>query len=160
MAVFGIFILFAAAAAAQPLVDGVAHCTTTVTQTRGVESSSPSPALARFLSGLNGVFGDSFRLCSCEVCKAKLEIRVEKTAPRANDSIIVGIAPFGHGQRIVDGRIWTNSSPEPPKTLTYLLDAASLKELLCHQKGPYFWLDVYIKAGTAVDWMRLTVTHM
>src|SRR5437879_8092577 len=100
----------------------------------------------------NHAFGDSFHLCTCETCGATLEIRVRKVTPidqPVNDNVIVGLAPFG--PRIVSARIWTDNNPEPPKTLTYNLDAGQLNRLLCQQGQPSPWLDVYIEDDTEVD---------
>jgi hypothetical protein len=188
---YGIFavILLAGSALAQTPVartDTVAvpgaRCPVTTTIELGIadnfvgpEPAHPSPALTTFLASLHAVgydvdqpnhaFGDSFRLCACEFCSAKLEIRVKKTTQRdnpANDDIYVGVAPFGTGQRIIDGRIWTNDNPEAPKTLTYTFTPAQLAQftqLTCHQPTGARSLDVYIEDDTVVDSMKLTITH-
>lgn len=159
------------------------RCTITTVYLKGnvdnfappADPTHPSPALTSFLASLhpvgydvdqpNHAFGDSFRLCACETCSATLEIRVKKTTQRdnpANDDIYVGVAPFSAAQRIIDGRIWTNDNPEPPKTLTYSFTPAQLQkftQLTCHQPATDRWLDVYIEDDTVVDWMRLTITH-
>jgi hypothetical protein len=180
MALLATLTLAPLALAQAPMRDGnvARKCSITTVYLKGVndnfaspaDPTHPSPALAAFIANLhpvgydvdqpNHAFGDSFRLCACETCSARLEIRVKKTShadnPK-NDDIYVGVAPFATGQRIVDGRIWTTDSPEPPKTLTYDLDPAKLSALLCHEREP--WLDVYIEDDTVVDWMRLTITH-
>ena len=157
-----------------------ARCTITTTYNKGnadnfaapSDPTTPSPALAAFVANLhpvgydvdqpNHAFADSFRLCACETCGAKLEIVVKKTTQRdtpSNDDIYVGVAPFASGQRIVDGRIWTNDNPEAPKTLTYSLDPQKFAELICRLPPNDRWLDVYIEDDTVVDSMRLTITH-
>lgn len=182
MALVAMFTLAPLVLAQVPAIDGNAvvarKCSITTVYLKGLndnfaapaDPTHPSPALATFLTNLhpvgydvdqpNHAFGDSFRLCACETCSARLEIRVKKTTqpdnPK-NDDIYVGVAPFGPGQRIVDGRIWSTDAPEPPKTLTYDLDPAKLSALLCREHEP--WLDVYIEDDTVVDWMRLTITH-
>src|SRR5437762_5433912 len=74
----------------------------------GPDATTPSPALAAMLSTLhpatydvdlpNKNFGDSFRVCLCRACTAKVEIRVRKVSPPntdlpKNDAYSIGVAP-------------------------------------------------------------------
>ena len=154
----------------QPIVS---KCSITVTDVEGIpdnfggtaEATTPSPALAAFLiaptrqydgTGCDKRFGESFRLCTCETCGAKLEIQVRRCSPGAgsNDGYTVGIAPFTPGKRVTDGLVWAAGDPLT-KTLTIPLSAADLTKVLCGNKSQ--WLDVYIQDDTIVDSMKLTI---
>ena len=147
----------------------VSKCTITTVQTK--TNATPSPQLTTYLSTLhpagynvtqpNHNFGDSFHVCVCEVCSAKLEIRVAQTTPRdlpGNDGYTVGIAPFSSpADKIASGTIWpSNNSSAPAKTITINLNPQQLTHFLCGNKG---WLDVYVEDDTTVLWTRLTTTH-
>jgi hypothetical protein len=170
----GATLILAGATAAQTLqpqnvTDGPANkCTITTVQTK--TNATPSPQLTAYLSTLhpagynvtqpNHNFGDSFHVCVCEVCSAKLEIRVAQTTPRdlpGNDGYTVGIAPFATpADRIASGTIWPSNSAAPAKTITINLNPQQLTRLLCGNKG---WLDLYVEDDTTVLWTRLTTTH-
>lgn len=149
-------------------------CTITTVQTK--TNATPSPQLQTMLSALhpagynvtqpNHNFGDSFRVCACEICSAKLEIRVGQTTPRdlsGNDAYNIGIAPFSgpNGVTIANGTIWpSNNSAAPDQTITVNLNPQQLSRLLCDNKNnPQHYLDVYVQDDTVVKWTRLTTTH-
>lgn len=111
-----------------------------IVQTRNAGTGvSPSPALLSFMStyarkgynnpAVNTVFGDSFRLPSCRVCYATIEATVEHAGDLwSNDSLTVGVAPFGSGKVFVSGNFWT---PTPnPKTFTWVVPAGPLSAYL------------------------------
>src|SRR5947209_564755 len=117
--VFACALVLAAGAPAQKVAEGPASaaavpksCTVTTTYVKGIqdnyalpiEQTTYSPALAALMATLHPIqfdedlanhqLGQSFQLCSCEVCSAKLEIGVRITKTRdifANDGITVGV---------------------------------------------------------------------
>ena len=154
------------------------HCTRTTVDLEGLqdnfggpsEPTTPSPALQAYLATHNGVgydtaqpnhhVGESFLVCPCEACGAKLEIRVRHTNPLDvwnNDNYTVGIAPFASSQNqvIATGQIWNGPGDTAPKTITVALSGQALSKLLCGSKSQF--LDVVVQDDTTVDWMRLTI---
>jgi len=143
--------------------------TTVITKT----SQTLSPQLHTYLNTLhpagynldsaNHNFGDSVRICPCEVCSAMLEIRVKPTHDAdipQNDGYTVGVAPFGHsgGGFIANGNVWPQGTSLAEKTITINLNPQQLSRILCDQK-PDHWLDVYVQDDTMVKWIKLTLTH-
>jgi hypothetical protein len=135
----------------------------------GIDATTLSPALTAYLAanppksqydepGCDKHFGESFPLCTCETCGARLEIRVRKCGTTVklqdNDHWFVGIAPFTPGLRVADGVVWAPGDPQT-KTLTIPLSAAQLTKVLCGNKSQ--WLDVYIQDDTIVDSMKLVI---
>lgn len=131
-----------------------------------------SPALTNWLNAhnfsrkgyddarLNIFFADSFRLRSCRVCYATLELRVRHYQDVwTNDGITVGAAPFNTspGVSLVSAAIWNPTTPNP-KTLTYTLPAAALNSLLMTGPMPS-WLDVAAQDDTNFDYAKLSVWY-
>jgi len=163
----------------KPVVIAPPKCTITTTDVEGVadnfgggiDLTSLSPALTAFLNanpprsqydqpGCDVHFGESFHLCTCETCGARLEIIVRKcgtpSTAQNNDGFVVGVAPFGAGQRVVDGLVWAPGDPAT-KTLIIPLPFAKLNQVLCGNHTD--WLDVYFQDDTIVDSMKLIVQH-
>lgn len=111
-----------------------------------------SPALQGFLASrgitpkgyddarTDTVFADSFKLRTCRVCYATLEIRVKhrpgnwiKNAPNySNDTIMLGAAPFATSQRFIGpANIWSATLPNPTSA-TFAASAASVTNLNSH----------------------------
>jgi hypothetical protein len=155
----------------------VSGCTVTTTILKGKTDNFASPAdptwagpaLTQYLSTRNPVgfdvdqvnhyVGQSFPVCACETCSAKLEIRVRIAAQKdtyPNDSYVIGLAPFNPNQIAATAHIWDDGNLNP-KTVTVDLDPKKLSQLLCANKSQ--WLDVIVQDDTVVDWMRLTITH-
>jgi hypothetical protein len=175
MAILGTLILATFASAQVPPpneIDGAARkCTITTVQTKSTLTRSPQ--LQTYLNALhpagynldspNHNFGDSFRVCLCEVCSATLEIRVKQTTQADipdNDGYTVGVAPFGHGGQgsiIANGNVWPAGGGNAEKTITINFNPQQLTRLLC--AGKDHWLDVYVQDDTIVKWTRLTTTH-
>jgi hypothetical protein len=135
----------------------------------GIDPTSLSPALTAFLTanppksqydepGCDKHFGESFRLCTCETCGGRLEIQVRKCSSTlvSNDGYVIGVAPFGPNQRVVQGQVWAPGDPNT-KTLVIQLPNPQLSQVLCANNTQ--WLDIYIQDDTIVDWARLTVLH-
>ena len=133
----------------------------------GLDPTSTSAALTAFLAaipprsqydetGCDKKFGETFRLCGCETCGARLEIRVRRCAPNAgsNDGYTVGVAPFGAGKKVASGLVWAPGDGLT-KTLFIPLAAADLNKVLCGNHVTE--LDVYVQDDTIVDYMQLTV---
>lgn len=134
---------------------------------------SLSPALTSFLAGrnltpkgyddpsVNRVFADSFRLRSCRVCYATLEVRVRYLPDYwVNDTITAGVAPFNSpGTVFMYSGLWSLSGPNPsPKTATFALSAAALNQHLMGGPVPSF-LDVIAQDDTDFDYARLSVWY-
>lgn len=151
-------------------------CTITTTYLKGnvdnfaspADPTTQSPALAQFLQPLNPAgfdvdqpnhnIGQSFALCSCEICSAKLEIRVRIVSAKdvyPNDGYYVGVAPFTPALTVAKALIWQDGNLNP-KTITVNLNPQQLAKL-CAANSKF--LDVYVQDDTVVDWMRLTITH-
>lgn len=125
---------------------------------------SPSPALLSFLGthaqkgynnpAVNTFFKDSFRLPSCRVCYATIEATVEHYADIwSNDSLTVGVAPFGSGKVFVSGNFW---SPTPnPKTFTWVVPAGLLSTHLTTASD----VDVFAQDDTNFRSVTLSVWY-
>lgn len=135
----------------------------------GIDATTLSPALTAYLAanppksqydqpGCDKHFGESFRLCTCENCGARLEIQVRKCGTpkpqQENDHWYVGIAPFTPALRVADGVVWAAGDPAT-KTLVIPLSRAQLTKVLCGNNSQ--WLDVYIQDDTIVDSMKLII---
>jgi hypothetical protein len=134
---------------------------------------SLSPTLTSYLAGLNltpkgyddpsvnKVFADSFRLRSCRVCYATLEVRV-RYLPDAwnNDTITAGVAPFNSpGTLFMYTGLWSLGGPNPsPKTATFALSAAALNQHLMGGPVPSF-LDLIAQDDTDFDYAKLSVWY-
>ena len=152
-----------------------AACSVTVTDLEGVidnfaqppDPTTQSPALQAYLASVGGPqsqydttgcdkkFGGSWRLCTCETCGARLEVRVRRCGSSLdnNDGYHVGVAPFGPGRSAASGAVWQAGDPTE-KTLVINLTRDQLK-VLCANKAQF--LDLYIQDDTIVDWARLTI---
>jgi hypothetical protein len=109
---------------------------------------------------INIFFADSFKLRSCRICYATLEVSVRHYQDNwGNDGITVGAAPFNTspGVILVNAAIWNPTTPNP-KTLTYALPAAALNSLLMTGPMPP-WLDVVAQDDTDLDYARLSVWY-
>jgi hypothetical protein len=109
---------------------------------------------------VNIFFADSFRLRSCRVCYATLEVGVRHYQDVwGNDGISIGAAPFdtSPGVRIVNAAVWNPATPNP-KTLTFALSAAALNSLLMTGPMPP-WLDVAAQDDTDFDYAKLSVWY-
>lgn len=137
-----------------------------------------SPSLVNFLSShnispkgydnptINKVFADSFKLRSCRVCYATLEVRF-KHGPGvyslgagnfSNDTITIGVTGFT--TRFVSGaQIWTATTPNP-KTITYsLVPTATLNNYIFNAPPPAPYLDIVVQDDTEVDYCKLSVWY-
>jgi hypothetical protein len=137
-----------------------------------------SPSLASFLSShnispkgydnpaINKVFADSFKLRSCRVCYATLEVRF-KHGPGAftpgganfsNDNITVGVTGFT--TRFVSGSpIWTATLPIA-KTVTYaLVPTATLNNYIFNAPPPAPFVDIVVQDDSEIDYCKLSVWY-
>jgi hypothetical protein len=128
-----------------------------------------SPALTSFLTShnlspkgyddnrVNKVFADSFKLRSCRVCYATLELRVRHYQDLWwNDKITVGAAPFNSpGVVFTYANIWKSTDPNT-KPLPFSLPTSSLNSYL-FQNAP--WLDIVAQDDTDFDYARLSVWY-
>lgn len=140
---------------------------------------SLSPALTTFLSGkpvkgyddkrINMVFADTFKLRSCRVCYATLEVRVRHqpglwsptNSSYGNDSILAGAAPFTSLLRFMGpAGIWSADLPNP-KTLTLATTSADLNRLNTYLgTGPFPpFLDIVAQDDTDFDYAKLSVWY-
>jgi hypothetical protein len=137
-----------------------------------------SPALASFLTGkphkgynnaaVDTAFGDSFKLDSCRVCYATLEVQVRHqpgtwsaNAPNySNDSILAGAAPFPANMRFIGpASIWNSTLPNP-KVLTLSTTPGGLNNLNSYLFGNTpAWVDVVAQDDTSFDYAKLTVWY-
>ncbi|MDT4968761.1 MAG: hypothetical protein QOJ64_3498 [Acidobacteriota bacterium] len=140
---------------------------------------SLSPALATYLSGkpLKGyddsrtdtVFADSFKLRSCKVCYATLELGVRHgpgnyvpNAPNfSNDKIFAGAGPFSLSQIFMgSANIWSSTNPVS-KPLTLVTTGTGLSNLnnylFTTTNSPT--LDVVAQDDTEFDYAKLTVWY-
>ena len=137
-----------------------------------------SPSLASFLSShnitpkgydnpaINKVFADSFKLRSCRVCYATLEVRfkhgpgvfVPRQGNFSNDTITVGVNGFA--TRFVSGaQIWSATMPNP-KTITYaLVPTATLNNYIFNAPAPAPFVDIVVQDDTEVDYCKLSVWY-
>jgi hypothetical protein len=113
-----------------------------------------SPALKSFLSShnlipkgydnptINKVFADSFRLRSCRVCYATLEVRFKH-----------GPGPWSQGP------IWSAAAPAS-KTVTYSLQpVAALNNYIFNVSPPPPYVDIVVQDDTEVDYCKLSVWY-
>lgn len=140
-----------------------------------------SPALMSFLNSrnvipkgyddkrINTVFADSFKLNSCRVCYATLEVRVRhqpgqwsaNAANYSNDTILAGAAPFTSALRFIGpANIWGLTLPNP-KTATFGITSSGLANLNSYLfNGPISpQLDVIKQDDTEIDYARLSVWY-
>lgn len=109
---------------------------------------------------VNMLFADSFRLRSCRICHATLEIQVRHYKDIwTNDSITIGAAPFNSapGVKLISTGIWTPPGTNP-KVLTYALPVGALNNYLMTGPVPPF-LDVVTQDDTDVDYAKLSVWY-
>ena len=129
---------------------------------------SPSPALLTFMGSharkgynnpaVNTYFGDSFRLQNCRVCYATIEAKVQHYADIwNNDSMTVGVAPFGSNNVFVSGSIWPPNTN--PTTLTWVVPAGLLTTYLTTGSLPPKVLDVYAQDDSDFRSVTLSVWY-
>lgn len=139
-----------------------------VVQTHNSGPGSPSTALLSFMGtharkgfnnpAVNTYFGDSFKLKSCRVCYATIEANVEHYGDTwSNDSLTVGAAPFGTGNRFVSAYIWPPNTN--PKTFTWVLNAALLNTYLMSGSQPPTDVDAYAQDDSNFHSLKLTVWY-
>ena len=130
---------------------------------------SLSPALASYLSGksvkgynntaVNKFFGDSFKLQSCRVCYATIAVNVQHYGDVwPNDSLTVGVAPFGSGNVFVSGAIWAPATPNP-KTITWALNPGLLNTYLMSGSLPPKYVDLVAQDDTNFHSATLSVWY-
>ena len=128
-----------------------------------------SPALASFLSShnispkgyddnrVNKVFADSFKLRSCRVCYATLELRIRHDQDLwLNDTVTVGAAPFNSpGVKFISAGMWAASDPNP-KTLSFSLPTSALNNYLFNNSSK---LDIVEQDDSNFDYAKLSVWY-
>jgi hypothetical protein len=136
---------------------------------------SLSPALTSFLAGrnlttkgyddprVNMVFADSFRLRSCRICYATLEVGVRYTQDYwINDTITAGVAPFNNapGAIFMHSGLWNLNGPNPqnPKIATFTLSTAAMNQYIMTGPMPSF-LDVIAQDDSDFDYAKLSVWY-
>lgn len=135
---------------------------------------SLSPALASYFTGrnltpkgyddprVNMVFADSFRLRSCRICHATLEVGVRHYGDLwDNDTITSGLPPFttSSGTIFMYGGIWNPNGPNAnPKTATFTLSAAALNQHVMSGPVPSF-LDLIAQDDSDFDYAKLSVWY-
>lgn len=132
---------------------------------------SLSPTLTNYLVGkpikgyddprVNRIFADSFKLRSCRVCYATLEVSVRHYQDIwPNDSITVGAAPFNSspGVTFVSMGIWNPPTPNP-KPLSFALSATALNNYLFATTAMPPFLDVVAQDDTDFDVAKLSVWY-
>lgn len=128
-----------------------------------------SAALAAYLSGkplkgyddnrVNMIFADSFKLRSCRVCYATLELGVKHYQDIwTNDILYVQAAPYSpNGISFIYANLWAPTDPNP-KPLSFALPTAALNSYL--MTGPLQpSLDVFMQDDSDVDFAKLTVWY-
>jgi hypothetical protein len=127
---------------------------------------SLSPALANYLQShqitpkgyddkrVNTVFADSFKIRSCKVCYATLEVGVRHYQDLwQNDTITVGGAPFSPAfNRILSRPIWTPPLPNPLN-----LPAPAMNQYIFNNSSSF--LDIVAQDDTDFDFARLSVWY-
>ncbi len=105
---------------------------------------------------VNKVFADSFRLRTCKVCYAILELRVQHYQDLwTNDKITVGLTPFNSpGVLSVYSNIWIPTDPNP-KPLSFSVPASSLNSYIINNP----WLDIVAQDDTDFDYAKLSVWY-
>jgi hypothetical protein len=141
--------------------------------------ASLSPALTSFLTGkphkgynnpaVDTVFGDSFKIDSCRVCYATLEVRVRhqpgawsaNASNYSNDTILAGAGPFSTNLRFIGpAPIWPNGTLPNPYTLTLGTTSAGLNNLNSYLfNNTPAWVDVIAQDDTAFDYAKLSVWY-
>jgi hypothetical protein len=130
---------------------------------------SLSAGLANFLNGLNltpkgyddprvnAVFADSFRLRSCRVCYATLEVGARYLPDYwVNDTITAGVAPFNApGVVFAYGGLW---NPVGTNTKTFVLSAAAMNNHIMNGPVPSY-LDLIAQDDTDFDYATLSVWY-
>jgi hypothetical protein len=129
---------------------------------------SPSAVLLSFMGtharkgynnpAVNTYFGDSFRLQNCRVCYATIEAKVQHYADIwNNDSLTVGVAPFGSSNVFVSGNIWPPNTN--PTTLTRVVPAGLLTTYITTSSLPPKDLDVFAQDDTNFHSVTLSVWY-
>jgi hypothetical protein len=137
-----------------------------------------SPALTTFLNGrpvkgyddkrVDTIFADTFRLKSCRICYASLDLRVRHqpgpwiagASNYSNDTILAGAAPFTAALRFMGpANIWSSDLPNP-KPFTLSTTPASLNNLnqYLFTNTPAY-LDVIAQDDTDFDSATLSVWY-
>jgi hypothetical protein len=135
----------------------------------GVTGVSPSLALASYLNGkphkgynnpaVNTYFGDSFKLQNCRVCYATIAVNVQHYGDNwINDSLTVGVAPFGSGNVFISGRIWVPPTPNP-KTITWVVPVGLLNTYLMSGSLPPKSAEAFIQDDTTIHSATLSVWY-
>lgn len=109
---------------------------------------------------VNMCFADSFKLRSCRICYATLEVGVQHYQDVwTNDGITIGAAPFNTspGVTLVSTLIWNPATPNP-RPQGYALPTAPLNGLISSGPMPPF-LDVYAQDDTNFDYAKLSVWY-
>jgi hypothetical protein len=124
-----------------------------------------SPALTAFLQNnnispkgyddnrVNKVFADSFRLLSCKVCYATLEVGVRHYQDLwTNDTITVGGAPFNPSSlRVLSAPIWTSPLPSPINV------TGPLNSYIFNNNTAF--LDIVAQDDTDFDFAKLSIWY-
>jgi hypothetical protein len=154
-----------------------------------------SPALAAYASGkpakgyddksIDTWFFDSFKLRSCRICYATLEVSVKHELEQPidnnggghqetgkslaltsfyNDNITIGGAPFSPSVlRVMSMDIWPPLNPIPPltnpKPMTFALPTTALNNYLMYGSVPPGFLDIVVQDDTDVDYITLSVWY-
>lgn len=130
-----------------------------------------SPALTNFLASRNltpkgyddpridMVFADSFRLRSCRICYATLEVGLRREPYGwTNDTITAGVAPFNApGLLFLYGQLW-NPPGASPKTSTFALSTAVMNQHVMTGNVPSFF-DLITQDDTTLDYATLSVWY-
>ncbi|HEV7744096.1 MAG TPA: hypothetical protein VGO56_03780 [Pyrinomonadaceae bacterium] len=139
-----------------------------VVQIHNSGPGNPSAALLAFMGGhvrkgynnpaVNTYFGDTFKIKSCRICYATIEANVEHYGDSwSNDSLTVGAAPFGPGNRFVSAYIWPPNTN--PKTFTWVLNAALMNTYLMSGSQPPTDVDAYAQDDTNFHSLKLSVWY-
>ena len=139
-----------------------------VVQTHNSGPGSPTAPLLSFMGiharkgynnpAVNTYFGDSFKLQNCRVCYATIEAKVQHYADVwGNDSLTVGVAPFGGANVFVSGNIWPPNTN--PTTLTWVVPAVPLNTYVTTGSLPPKYLDVFAQDDTDFHSVTLSVWY-
>jgi hypothetical protein len=134
--------------------------------------------------GVDKFFYDSFKLRSCRVCYARLELVLKHDPDPGpvdngfpdnptgksigltdyhNDGITVGGAPFSPApMTVLSAAIWpplNTTSSSNPKTMTVALPTNALNNYITYGQTPPQSLDVVIQDDTYVDYITLKVWY-
>ncbi|HEX8723613.1 MAG TPA: hypothetical protein VF736_23555 [Pyrinomonadaceae bacterium] len=130
-----------------------------------------SPTLTSFLAGrnltpkgyddprVNMVFADSFRLRSCRVCYATLEVGIRHDRDIwDNDTITAGIAPFNPpGVLFMYSQLW-NPAGANPKSSTFVLSTAAMNNHIMNGSMPLY-MDLITQDDSDHDYATLSVWY-